>query len=199
MARRSPNWAAESVRIEARLPLMAKPYPERPERELTGSSPSGRSDVAARRRQLGDRAADDPRDLHLGDPDDLADLLLGHVLLEPQAQHVLLALVQPLEQAGDRRAVLGARQLWIEGAVRVGQRRVVVLAAPARRVQRRGAHALLSLQRLQDLLVFELDGLADLTHRRCAPQARGQLGAVLVDLQRALLQLAGRPNRPAAI
>ncbi len=81
----------------------------------------------------------------------------------------------------------------------VGQRGVVVLAAAAWRVQRRGAHALLGLKRLQDLLVVELQRLAELADRRRAAEARGQLGAVLVDLQRAFLQLTRRTDRPAAV
>src|SRR6185369_9087394 len=124
--------------------------------------------VAARRRQLGDRPADDPRDLHLGDADDLADLLLREVLLEAQPQHAALALVEALEQARDRRAVLGPGQLGVQRAVRVGQRGVLVVAA-ARGVQRRGAHALLGLERLEHLLVVELQRLADLADRRGAP------------------------------
>ena len=95
--------------------------------------------------------------------------------------------------------MLGAGQLRVQRAVGVGERRVVVLAVAARGVQRRGAHALLGLQRLEDLLVVELQRLAELAHRRRAAEAGGQLGAVLVDLQRALLQLARRADRPAAV
>ena len=41
--------------------------------------------------QAGDRVADDARGLHLRDADALADLSLGEVLLEAQAQHLALA------------------------------------------------------------------------------------------------------------
>ena len=47
-----------------------------------------------RGQQLAERPSHDPRDLHLGDPEPAADLVLVQVLLEPELEDAALALVE---------------------------------------------------------------------------------------------------------
>jgi hypothetical protein len=94
--------------------------------------------------ELAERPAHDPRDLHLGDPEQVADLVLVQVPLEAKLQDAALALLE--------RGVLGGE---------LGLHRVVAGLDPAHRldhwrgflsasghVERQGATRLLGLQGL---------------------------------------------------
>jgi hypothetical protein len=59
--------------------------------------------------ELGEGVAQDARDLHLADADDLADLGLGQVLFEAQADDLALAGCQGSRERGDGRALFGDR------------------------------------------------------------------------------------------
>src|SRR3954471_1359717 len=79
------------------------------------------------------RLADKARDLHLRDPDALADLGLRHVLDEAQAQHLALARADGLHEPVERRAVLGQAEAGVRQADGVAQRVAGVLVAPGAR------------------------------------------------------------------
>src|SRR4029450_13441446 len=92
--------------------------------------------VARRRAQSRHGLADEARDLHLRDADALADLGLGEVLLEAQAQHLALARSDSAQELGERRAVLGQREAVLVGADRVAQRVAGLVLRPARGLER---------------------------------------------------------------
>ena len=71
--------------------------------------------------QAGDRVADDARGLHLRDADASADLPLGEVLLEAQAQHLALARRDRAQQQGERGAVLGQPEARLGAGERVAR------------------------------------------------------------------------------
>src|SRR3954452_10600349 len=66
----------------------------------------GRLLLLGLRAQPGDRLADQARHVHLRDADDVADLRLGEVLREAQAQHLALAVREHAHQPLDGRGVL---------------------------------------------------------------------------------------------
>src|SRR3954470_12758083 len=66
-----------------------------------------------------ERAADQPRHVHLRDPDLLRDLRLGQPLEEPQVQDHALALVEHLEPRRQHRAILGHLVLVLDLAERL--------------------------------------------------------------------------------
>src|SRR4051794_29249130 len=78
-------------------------------------------------RRLGDgpqareRAADQARDLHLGDAYPVGDLRLGHVLGEAQVEHDLIALGQGLQRGLDGRLVLDQVEALVLDADPVGE------------------------------------------------------------------------------
>jgi len=89
--------------------------------------------------QAGDRVADDARGLHLRDADASADLPLGELLLEAQAQHLALARRDRAQQQGERRAVLGQPEARLGAGERVAERVAGTVLAGARGLQRRRA------------------------------------------------------------
>ena len=84
--------------------------------------------------QVGDRAAQDPRHVHLRAPDPRADLRLRQVLLEAQAQHLPLVLREQRSQPGDGRGVLGRGEAGILDAQFTG-RALVAVGVLARALQ----------------------------------------------------------------
>src|SRR3954466_7558327 len=141
--------------------------------------------------QPGQRLADQARDLHLRDADALADLRLGHVLDEPQPQHLALAGADRLHEAVERGAVLGEAEARVDVADGISERVAgVVVAAGSRRVERGGAVRPGRLERLEHLLLAGADALGDLLDRRRAVALLGQVGNGAVHLQCELLEVA---------
>src|SRR3954451_11573759 len=136
------------------------------------------------------RLADQARDLHLRDPDALADLGLRHVLDEAQAQHLALPRADRHQQPVERRAVLSQMEALVVGADRVGEQISLVLPARARRVERCRAVRAGGLQRLEHLLLAAPEALGELGDRRLAVRLARHLADRAVDLERELLQVA---------
>src|SRR3954453_5602031 len=76
-----------------------------------------------------ERATQQSRHVHLGDPDALGDLVLEHVVLESELEDQPLALRERLEAARKRAAVLDHRIVAVLLADRAGQVVAVVLPA----------------------------------------------------------------------
>ena len=70
--------------------------------------------------ELAERAAHDPRDLHLGDPQAAPDLVLVQVLLEAKPENTALALVERSFLGGETRWFIYATLITI--AVRLSYR-----------------------------------------------------------------------------
>src|SRR5439155_670251 len=85
-----------------------------------------------------ERAADQPRDVHLRDPDLLRDLRLGQPLEEAQVKDRALALVEDAETRLEDGSVLGDLVLVLLGAERLERVEVavVVLAGACRKRER---------------------------------------------------------------
>src|SRR3954451_21511385 len=79
-----------------------------------------------------ERAPDQPRDVHLRDPDLLGDLRLGEALLEAHAEDLSLALRQAREGGLERGAVVGAVELLVLAADRLHRVEVALVARPRR-------------------------------------------------------------------
>src|SRR4051794_18541488 len=79
------------------------------------------------KQQLLQRRAQQPRDLHLRDADPGADLPLGQVLVEAQAERLLLLAAQADALGGDRR--LGALERQVLVAERLDERHGFVVLA----------------------------------------------------------------------
>src|SRR4051794_20298218 len=77
--------------------------------------------------ELGKRAADQARDLHLRDPDALADLLLREVFIKAKLQHATFAFCENQTELIDRGALLDAQESCVLDADRVLPCRVAVV------------------------------------------------------------------------
>ena len=128
----------------------------------------------------------------------LADLRLGEVLLEAQAQDLALALGQHAHQPLHRRGVLGDGEAVVLGAERVDELAllVVVVAGP---VERDGAVGAGGLARLEHLLGRGAEALGDLARRRRAAELAAHVLAHAVDLDGELLEVARHAHRPALV
>jgi hypothetical protein len=117
-----------------------------------------------------DRAADEPRYVHLRDPDLVGDLTLGQPFEEPQVEDLALARGQLVEAAAQRQALLGALEAQVvladrlEGADAVGQRLV----------ERHHAIGLARAERLDDLVDGRLRAGGELVDRGRAPEVTGE-------------------------
>src|SRR5438477_4695854 len=80
-----------------------------------------------------ERAADQPRDVHLRDPHLLRDLRLGQPLEEAQVEDHALALVECAEPGSEHGAVLGYRVLVLLGADRLERIELALLVGAAAR------------------------------------------------------------------
>src|SRR5215218_7315892 len=146
----------------------------------------------------GERAADQPRDVHLRQADALGDLRLRQSLLEAHAQDLALALRQVVERRTERRAVLAAVELSVLGADRVHRLAAVVVTAGTG-VERQGGVGGPDLHRLEHLLVGRPERLGDLGDARRVAELGGQLVDRTRHLRVELLQRARHANRPALV
>src|SRR5829696_5652398 len=149
--------------------------------------------------QAADRLADQAGDVHLGDADALADLRLGQVLLEAQAEHLALAVREHAHQALDRGRVLRDAVARVLGADGVGVGVAVLLVFRARPVERDGTVGGGRLARLEHLLERRPGPLADFGRRGRATQLARHLLADAVDLDGQLLEVAGDAHGPALV
>ena len=146
-----------------------------------------------------ERAAYQPRHVHLRDTHPLGDLGLRQVLDEAQVKHDAVARGERLQRRRDRRAVLDELEAVVLDADRLGVGLAVALVAEAvglqgdRVVRRRRLH------RLQDLLGREPSARADLGDRRRAAEPARELLDRVVDLHHALLHPARDVHGPAVV
>ena len=146
-----------------------------------------------------ERAADEPRDVHLGDADALGDLGLREVLDEAQVQHDAVARRQRLQRRRDRGAVLDELEAVVLDPDRLGVGLAVALVAEAVGLERDGVVGGRGLHRLEHGLGGGVERLRDLLGRgRAAELARHVLDAV-VDLHHALLHPARDVHGPAVV
>src|SRR5690606_11334066 len=124
--------------------------------------------------QLGQRARQQPGDVHLRDPDLLRDLRLGHVPEEAQQQDPLLARRQVLQQRLQRLPVLHALQRLVLGAQGVGDRGGLVVGVGD--VQGQRGVGVGGLQALQHLLLRDRQLLGQFVHGGGAAVLLRQLG-----------------------
>src|SRR3954452_4207085 len=137
--------------------------------------------------------------MHLRVSDPLGDLRLGHVLDEAQAQDQSLSLAQRRYSLRDRRPVLDPLEALLLVADPVADRHLVGLAAGHRLVERHGPARIAGRERLEDVVLGDLEVARDLADRRRALEAPGELGDRLVDLADPLLQPAREPQVPDAV
>src|SRR6476659_11232920 len=169
----------------------------------TPGGPALRLDVLFGRDLLADlfeRAADQPRDVHLRDTDLLRDLRLRQPFEEAQVENRPLAVVEDAKTRLEDGAILGhlvfvllgAEGLeWVEVAI-------IVLAARACRERERtvGASA---LERLEHFLLRDSCGLRELGNRRRARELNGQLLDQSRELDVQLLEPSRNAYRPAPV
>src|SRR3954470_19823583 len=135
--------------------------------------------------------AQDARDLHLADADPLADRGLREVLLEAQPHDLALARREGAHELVEDRALLGAVIAVVDVPDAVAERLAgVVVAARARRLERRRAAPPLVLYPLAGVLWATVDGSRHLVDRRLAAELARELGDDLVDAERELLEVA---------
>jgi hypothetical protein len=117
--------------------------------------------------QLLEAAADHARDVHLREPDELADLALSQVLLEAQAQDLPLAGRQACQQRCERRPLLCGLKAAVGGSeAAVEDRLLGVVAGAGRWRQRREGARRQRLAGVEDGLFIEAGLGADLRDRR---------------------------------
>src|SRR4051812_16490119 len=85
-----------------------------------GPRRSCRGSAADSRAEPRQRAAQQPRDLHLRDARPAGDLGLREVLDEAQVQQLAIAIVEQVAQAAEGDDVLRARELLVVAAERLG-------------------------------------------------------------------------------
>ena len=164
---------------------------------LTVSFPGARRRSA---RTAGDRPAQDPRHLHLGDADLLGDLRLGQVLDEAQRQHLALAL-RELTRGGARPSP-GRRPACSAGS---SSPNVSTTMPPSPSPSSCGAssedawwaRAVSSDSSTSSTLSSRYS--ASSWHRGRPPRLRAQPLLRLLDLDRPLLRTTGHVHRPAEV
>ncbi len=145
--------------------------PEPGARPLRGDARVLGLPLARQDAQPPDRLAQHARDLHLADPDDLADLGLREVRLEAQPDHLALALRQRAHELREQRPLLGALVAVLGAADRVAERCAgLLVAARPRGVERRRAVGRRRLHRLEHVLGLDVDAPG----RPRRPTARGR-------------------------
>src|ERR1700693_5288213 len=85
------------------------------------------------------RAAQQPRNLHLRDADSVGDLGLREILAEAQVEDLTLAAWQMASGREDRRVLIDQSEPLVLGSDRIEAARLLVLLAGERRVKRHGA------------------------------------------------------------
>ena len=174
-----------------RLPSTGAGSCER-EGEASGSAACGALQTA-------ERAAQQPRHVHLRVPDLLADLALCEVVHEAQLHHAALELWERLPGAGDRVAALHQLVGRVHVAEQVQEGARLVVLARGGRVQRRGLVARRGLARLQGRLDAAAHRGGHLADGRRAPELLGEDLGLAAEGERPLLQVAGHVQRPALV
>src|SRR3954452_1255945 len=142
-----------------------------------------------------DRAADQPRDVHLRDADGPRDLALREALVVAQANDLPLALAQLVEPAAQQHAMLGERVALVVAADRVER----AGALGERLVERHHPVGIRGAQRLEHLLDTGAERARDLGHSRRAAELARQRLASAHDARAELLDVARDAQHPAAI
>src|SRR3954470_16462138 len=101
------------------LRTLIEPRASRPRSTATTPGLANNSRVGGGAQHL-DRLADEARDLHLGEPDALADLGLGHLAPEAQVQDQPFALGQQAQELVDDGGILDMREGWVVAAAEHG-------------------------------------------------------------------------------
>jgi len=134
------------------------------------------------RGELIERAAQQPRHVHLREPDAVGDVALREVLLEAQAQQLLVALAQARGQHRHRDGVLGLIERRIVPADVILERHDVAVDPADRAVERVGILRGRSEPRLQQPLHVRVELLRELGRGRYPPLAalerRGAVAAL---------------------
>src|SRR5207248_9534106 len=102
-----------------------------------------------------ERPADQPRDVHLGDPDLLCDLGLREPAEEAQVEDLPLAVVEDAEARRQHRPVLRDLVLVLFGPDRLERIELAVLVLAASGRERERAVRAAALERLEDLLLLD--------------------------------------------
>src|SRR4051794_22838571 len=142
--------------------------------------------------------AQQPRDVHLREPDALADLALGQVLLHAQPEDLPLAMAERLHERLDGRPVIGAGVAGVLAAHEVAELGRLLAVADGGR-ERRGGVGDDRLAGLQHLLELETRVIGELLDRGRAAERVRQLRGRALDEQRVLLEGARRADGPAAV
>src|SRR4051794_21283656 len=146
-----------------------------------------------------ERGAQDPRDLHLRDPDVLADLALREVLDEAQVQDAMLARREPAHAARHRVAALDERDRPVLAADRLAERARLAVGAAGGVLERRRPRRGGELEAGEDVLDAQAAVVGELLRRRRAAVARGQLLDRSGEGEHALLVAAGHLHRPRVV
>src|SRR3954468_9370816 len=117
-----------------------------------------------------ERAADQPRHVHLRDADLLGDLGLRQALEEAKVQDRPLALVEHAEAGREHGAILGDLVLVLDLAERLERIELAVLVGAAARRERERRVGAPRLERLQHLFLLDPGRLRELGNRRRARQ-----------------------------
>src|SRR5512135_1372724 len=123
------------------------------------------SDRFGARAQTRERLTYETGDLHLGDADALADLRLGEILRETQPQHRALTLGDARHQRLQGGAFLSTVVALIWRSDRLGHAFCLFIARGAGNVERGGAVGAHRLERLQHLLLGDLNRASHFAHR----------------------------------
>src|SRR5919197_2203222 len=122
-----------------------------------------------------ERAPDQPRHVHLRDPDPLRDLRLRQALEEAEVEDRPLALVERLETRLEHGPLLRDLVARLLRADRLHRIDVFVAVEPDARRERERAICAAALERLEHLLLLGARGVRELRDRRRAPELDGQL------------------------
>src|SRR3954452_4854702 len=142
-----------------------------------------------------DRAADEPRDVHLRDADGTGDLALGEALVVAQADDLALALAEAVEAATEQDPLLGELVALVVAADGLERSR----ALGQRLVERHHPGGVGGAQRVEDLLDADAERVRDLGHgRRAAELARERLAGAH-DARAELLDVARDAQHPTAV
>ena len=169
-------------------------------RSARGPREESSGGLRRRKQELRDRAAEQPRDVHLRVAEALADLGLRELLLVVQAHDLLVSLVQRVDQRVEADALEGAVDLVVVGAERVDQRLLAVVhAGEARLVERVGAQRPIRLARLEHVLDVDADVFGELCRRGRRAERGRALHLGPLDAHRELLEVARYAHRPAVV
>src|SRR4051812_34803992 len=146
-----------------------------------------------------ERAANQPRDVHLRDAHLLGDLRLRQPFEEAQMQDLSLALVEHTEARREHGTVLRHVVLVLLGPDRFERVELLAVLLPAARGQRERGVRTARLERLEHLFLLGAGRLCELTDRRRASELDRELLDEARQLHVQLLEPARHPHRPALV